>query len=37
MLCINGVLSVRIVLWGLESPPQVLNLNQDVAMYETRG
>lgn len=22
---------------GLESPPQVLNLNQGVAMWETRG
>lgn len=29
--------SVRIVSWGLESPPQVLNLNQGVAMCETRG
>lgn len=33
----NGVLSVRKGWWGLESPPQVLNLNQRVAMCETRG
>ncbi len=33
----NGVLSVRIFWWGLESPPQVLNLIQGVAMCETRG
>lgn len=25
------------ILWVLESPPQVLNLNQGVAMNETRG
>jgi len=23
--------------WGLESPPQVLNLNQGVAMCEMKG
>ena len=33
----NGVLSVKIFSWGLESPPQVLNLNQGVAMCEKRG
>ena len=33
----NGVVSVKIFSWGLESPPQVLNLNQGVAMCETRG
>ncbi len=33
----NGVSWVRIFLWGLESPPQVLNLNQGVAMCERKG
>lgn len=33
----NGVLSVRKVWWHLESPPQLVNLNQGVAMCETRG
>ena len=33
----NGVLSVRTFSWGLESSPQILNLNQGVAMLETRG
>lgn len=33
----NGVSSLRIFSCGLESPPQVLNLNQGVAMFETRG
>jgi len=33
----NGVLSVMILWWGLESPPQVLNLNIGVAMSETRS
>ena len=40
----NGVLSVRKVLWGLDSQPQVLSLNQGVAtlplrskVCETRG
>jgi hypothetical protein len=33
----NGVLSVRKVWWGLKNPPQVLNLNQGVAICETEG
>ena len=33
----NGVSSVRIFLRGLESPPQVLNLNQGVARCRRRG
>ena len=31
------ILSVRTPLSGLESPPQLLILNQDAAMSETRG
>ena len=33
----NGVLSVRKVLWGLESQPQVLSLNQGVATLPLRS
>ncbi|SIN69912.1 hypothetical protein SAMN05444394_0877 [Algoriphagus halophilus] len=33
----NGVLTVRILWWGLESPQQVLNLNKGVAMCERKG
>jgi len=32
----NGVLSVMKFSWGLESPPQVLNLNQGVAMWRRK-
>lgn len=37
MLWMNGVLSVRILSWHLESPPQVLNLNQGVALRSWKG
>ncbi len=30
-------LSVRIFSWGLESSPQVLNLNKGLAICRTRG
>ncbi len=32
----NGPVLVRIFSWGLISPPQLINLNNDVAMRETR-
>ena len=32
----NGVLSVRLVLWGLERQPQILNLNQGVDLCARR-
>ena len=31
----NGVSSVKIFSWGLESPPQVLNLNQGIYLVNT--
>jgi hypothetical protein len=33
----NGVSSVMTVCGDLQSPPQVIYLNQGVALYETRG